>query len=144
MLWMMLSRPQDHTEKRMTMVLLKVLCDVIYPFQQYQWVLSKKWVNGAIFSSHCAPLFTNKQRLKYWMKCHTATLNKYSGEIKVFDLLVNGVNYLSGFKLHLPVETRSCVRAWNDWEGGSLPPGLALINWGVHTCLLVSICFKFY
>lgn len=52
------------------------------------------------------------------MRCHPATLNKYSGEIKVLSLLVNGVSYLSGFKLHFPVEMRSCVRAWDDWEGG--------------------------
>lgn len=47
----------------MTVVLIKVLCDVIYSFQQCQWVLSKKWVNGAIFSSHCAPFL---QTSKGW------------------------------------------------------------------------------
>lgn len=36
-----------------------------------------------------------------------ATRSKYSGEVKVFDSPVNRLNYLSAFKLHLPVETRA-------------------------------------
>lgn len=87
--------------------------------------LLKKWVNVAIFSSHRTPPFLQTSTCKNsrWNGTQPHWTNIPS-EIKVFNLPVNGVSYLSGFKLHLPGEMRSCVRAWNDWEGG----GFASLN----------------
>lgn len=87
--------------------------------------LLKKWVNGAIFSSHRTPPFLQTSTCKNsrWNGTQPHWTNIPS-EIKVFNLPVNGVSYLSGFKLHLPGEMRSCVRAWNDWEEG----GFASLN----------------
>lgn len=68
------------------------------------------------------PFFTNKQRHKFWMKREPATLSKYSGDVKVFVLPVNGVNYLSGFKLHLSAEMRRLCEGMKwlrvCWGGG--------------------------
>lgn len=88
------------------------------------------------------PFFTNKQRHKFWMKREPATLSKYSGDVKVFVLPVNGVNYLSGFKLHLSAEMRRLCEGMKwlrvCW-GGASPPGLALINWGLVRFVGLSV-----
>lgn len=107
--------------------------------------LLKKWVNGAIFSSHRTPPFLQTSTCKNsrWNGTQAHWTNIPS-EIKVFNLLVNGVSHLSGFKLHLPAEMRSCVRAWNDWEGGGFaslnclwkPGGGGGVEWGVRVRLL--------
>lgn len=111
------------------------------PFNNASESYWKKWVNGAIFSSHCTPLFTNKQRHKFWMRLHQLHWTNIRGEMKVFDLLVNGVNYFIWFQNF--TSRRRWEALWGHEMtaslGGTLPPGSALINWGLVRFVGLSV-----
>lgn len=105
-------KPQDYTEKMMTGCFYWRSCAMwSIPFNNAS---ESHWKSGSmeLFLAITHPFFTNKKRHKFCMKRYPTTLNKYSGEMKVFDLPVNGVSYLSGFKLHLSAEMRSYIASW--------------------------------